>query len=103
MSKGRFIALSPKAYYCFNEDTGEVKFGSKGVPKSCNLTLATYLECLYGLESHKIEMQTLRLNREKQMSRIKMRKRGLSDIAVKFFVDDDKITCRPLKKNKKYV
>ena len=56
---------------------------------------------LYGLEPHYVTVRSLRLNKEKLMSRYTVRKRGLNDIFLKFHVDDDAITCTPLTKKRK--
>ena len=56
---------------------------------------------LYGNESHFVTIRSLRLNRDKQMSRFTLRKRGLSDIFLKFDVASDGITCSPLRKKGK--
>ena len=56
---------------------------------------------LYGQESHFVTLRTLRLNKERNMSRFTTNKRGLNDIFLKFDVADDGITCAPLKKKSK--
>ena len=55
------------------------------------------------LPQDKIEINSIRLNRNKQMSRMKITKVGLSDIFIKMQVSDDKISCSPLKVNNSYV
>ena len=47
--RGRFIALSPKTYFAYNQDTEEQKTGYKGIchSEAKKLTLETYLESLY--------------------------------------------------------
>lgn len=100
--KGRFIALSPKCYFAVNDEEGnekkKYKRGSKGIPHSEQLTMTNFVGQLYGQESHYVTLRTLRLNKEKKMSRFTIRKRGLNDIFLKFHVDDDAITCSPLTK-----
>ena len=103
--KGRFIALSPKCYFAVNEEESDekkkYKRGSKGIPHSEHLTMTNFVEQLYGQESHYVTLRTLRLNKNKKMSRFTLRKRGLNDLFMKFHVDDDAITCTPLTKKRK--
>ena len=56
---------------------------------------------LYGQENHFVTLRTLKLDKNRQMSRFTTRKRGISDIFLKFDVADDGITCFPLRKNNK--
>ena len=74
------------------------KRGSKGIPHSLELEIGQYATQLYGHESHFVTLRSLRLNKEKNMSRFTTKKRGLNDIFLKFDVADDAITCAPLKK-----
>ena len=67
------------------------------------LELEAYLQKLYGSTSHYVTLRALRLNRNQEMTRITQIKSGLSDIFVKFHLDDDGITCRPLKINGQYL
>ena len=97
------MALGPKSYFSLDEDSQEVKMGSKGIPHSAKLTLNEYLDSLYGKGSHYVEMRSLRLNRKRQMTRTTVTKRGLSDIFLKFRVADDAITCSPLMKDNEYL
>ena len=102
---GRFIALSPKCYFAVNyEELNEAKKykrGSKGIPHSWELKMEEFVDQLYGCENHHITLRSLRLNREKKMSRFTQRKRGLTDLFLKFNVADDAITCSPLTKKSK--
>ena len=67
--------------------------------------MAEFKECLYGEEDfiHTVEVNSLRLNQDKRMTRTKLRKRGLTDIHIKLGVDRDKISCEPLKKDNSYI
>ena len=82
-----------------------VKEAKKGIPYSCKLELNDFIDTLYGENNsaHMIEVRSLRLNYEKQMTRTTLRKAGLSDIHVKMGVQSDKVTCLPLKENEKYI
>ena len=62
--------------------------------------MTEFVAQLYGYESYYFHIRSLRLDRNRQMSRYKTRKRGLSDIFLKFDVADDGITCAPLKKKR---
>lgn len=44
-----------------------------------------------------VEVRSLRLDREKKMSRTTLIKKGLSAVHVKLRVSQDKVTCLPLK------
>ena len=77
--------------------------GSKGVPHSANLELDMYLRRLYMGESFYVELESLRLNKHKEMARIVTSKNCLSDLFVKFHVAHDKVTCSPLKLNGEYL
>ena len=97
--------MSPKCYFAINNDDDndrtKYKRGSKGIPHSHELTMTEFVGRLYGSESHFVTIRSLRLNRDKQMSRFTLRKRGLSDIFLKFDVASDGITCSPLRKKGK--
>ena len=100
---GRFIALGPKTYHSINLETNEVKMGSKGIPHRENLRSEAFLETLYGKGSHYVTMRSLKLNKKREMTRVTMEKRGLSDTYVKFRVANDGVTCLPLMKNNEYL
>ena len=63
--------------------------------------MSEFVTQLYGLEPHYVTVRSLRLNKERLMSRCTTHKRGLNDIFVKFHVEDDVITCTPLTKKRK--
>ena len=50
-----------------------------------------------------VEINHLRLNREKKMSRVSATKTALSDIFLKMRVLEDKIRTEPLKRNGKFI
>lgn len=64
-----------------------------------------FKECLYGSGDfiHTVEVNSLRLDKDKRMTRTRLRKRGLTDIHIKLGVQPDKITCEPLRKNDNYL
>ena len=96
---GEMIALAPKSYYAKCYDTDNVKDGRKGIPKWADLTLEAFYTALYKRNEirHKAEVRSLRLNKEKKMTRTTMLKFGLTAIHVKLRVKEDKISCEPLK------
>ena len=102
-TKGRFIALGPKTYHSINLETDEVKMGSKGIPHNQKLQSEAFLETLFCNNSHYVTIRSLRLNNRREMARITQLKKGLSDIFVKFRLDDDAITCKPLTLNGQYL
>ena len=101
--KGRFIALGPKTYYSINLESMDVKMGSKGIPHNENLLLEDFLKMLYSNDSHFVTLRSLRLNRNREMARTTLEKRGLSNIFFKFRLEDDGITCTPLTRNNEYL
>ena len=59
---------------------------------------------LYGFEyKHKVTVRSLRLDREKRMTRTTLQKSGLTDIHVKMGVDWDRVVCEPLTLNGQFV
>ena len=71
--------------------------------KSQNIALDAFIAKLYGHNEHKVKLTSLRLDKNKVMSRISQIKKGLTDLFVKFPVHDDKITCSVLKLNDEYL
>ena len=62
------MALSPKCYFSLNMDDGSVKMGTKGVPHSANLQLNMFVHRLYTGKSFFVELESLRLNKKKEMA-----------------------------------
>ena len=102
-TKGMFVALGPKTYHSINWETDEVKMGSKGIPHNEKLRSEQFLEVLFSNNSHFVTLRSLRLNKNREMSRITQIKKGLSDIFFKFPLENDAITCKPLTLNGKYL
>ena len=102
LSRGHFIGLSPKCYFCYNSDDLKTKLGTKGVPHYHNLQLSNFLDKLYGQKDLKIQLRSLRLLGG-AMSRTVQDKRALSDLFSKYHVSFDGITCTPLKLNNEYL
>ena len=48
-------------------------------------------------------MNMLMSKKDVGMARVKMDKIGLSDISHKLYIEEDRITSRPFKKNGKYI
>ena len=97
--RGKFIALSPKTYYSISDD-GDVKMGSKGIPHKLKLRMDQYEQALDTKKDnrHHVTINSLRVVNGK-MARTSQKKLGLSDIFVKYRVEDDRITCKPLSIN----
>ena len=100
--KGEFIALSPKCYFVYDQEFDQTKLGSKGVPHSHRLEYKQFYEKLYNSKELNVEMQTLRLKKQK-MSRVSCIKKALNSTFYKFYLHDDKISLSPLKLNGKYL
>ena len=99
---GEFVALAPKSYFSIDYDDTKVKKGSKGIPKDTKLDMESYLQVLFANNSHYVDMRTLQL-KNGEMSRIYIRKKGLSDIFYKYQVSEDKISCTPLRLDNHYL
>ena len=124
------MALSPKNYFCFNAENNSKKTAYKGnvavtnlVPvndiswylclklifkgvchtESERLRLEHYLACLYKNESFIVTNRGFKCNRERQMIYYEMPKEGLNPIFLKFRLEPDLITCKPLKINDEYM
>lgn len=123
-SNGTFFALAPKSYHLTEYENGEakVKQGAKGnffvllfigyiigfwletkniipgVPRSVKLTEAAFRSSLFEGTPFDVPVNNLVLNANRQMTRISMYKRGLSDACTKIHVHPDKVTCTPLQK-----
>ena len=104
-TNGRFIALSPKSYYSYDEDTKKIKTGHKGVhhAEAKKFTLDTFVDCLYNDRAVEVTSRELRRNKQQQMIFNVTRKKGLNPIFKKFRVQEDKISCLPLCKQGKYL
>jgi hypothetical protein len=102
---GEMISLSPKSYYAYCRTNDLVKDGKKGVPMWFTLKLEQYKDALYNdsLKTSIVEVRSLRLNLQKQMTRTTTYKQGLSSIHVKMAVDENKISGSPLKVNNQYI
>ena len=85
--------------YCADKD--EVKKSTKGVAHSNRFSMDIFQSVLLDESTpvQKVKIQSLRLNKDKEISRISTEKRSLSDIFVKMRVLPDKITCEPLTKD----
>ena len=102
---GEMFALAPKSYYAYCRATNNKKEGKKGIPKWFDLKKKDFEETIYNENpiDHCVEVRSLRLNKQKQMTRTTTIKTGLSGIHVKLRVKPDKITCEPLKINGEFV
>ena len=69
-----------------------------GVPESAKLTECAFRSALFEGSPHDVAINSFILNANRQMTRISMYKRGLSDACTKVTVHPDKVTCTPLQK-----
>jgi len=102
---GEMIALAPKSYFSYCRDTENTKDGRKGIPKWFQLGINNFYDILYNDEAKKniAEVRSLRLDKDKRMTRTTTRKSGLTSIHVKLGVQSDRVTCVPLKLDGKYL
>ena len=102
---GEMVSLSPKSYYAYCRSNDEIKDGKKGVPMWFKLKLDQYKDALYNHSVNPtiVEVRSLRLNKEKQMTRTTTYKYGLSSIHVKSAVENNKVSCTPLKVDNIYI
>ena len=102
---GEMYALAPKTYFAFCKESDLSKDGRKGIPKSIPLTIRNFSDALYNTYNtqQKIKIDSLRLNREKTMTRSSLIRKSLSAIHCKLFVENDNITCSPLRKDQKFL
>ena len=106
-TNGQMICLAPKSYFalCRNKKgTAATKDGRKGIPKYVKLVLDDFYETLYGdAKQKRVEVHSLRLNRDKEMTRTTTRRVGLTAVHVKLGVGPDKISTHPLHINGQYI
>lgn len=102
---GIFVALGPKMYQGFDSETSDIKRSSKGVPHSHKFIMQEWLDMLLdeNAERSLVEINSLRLDKNKKMCRMKMKRKSLSDIHLKTNVQADKVTCVPLSKFGKFL
>ena len=79
-------------------------FLRKGIPAWVDLKMNDYKSVLYGEQwtNKTIEVRSLRLNKDKEMSRTTVFRRGLTAINIKLAVQEDGISCLPLKNKDNY-
>ena len=82
----------------YDEDTEESKLGTKGVPRRAKLELNHFLAKLYNKTDHTIDVRSLRMV-DNKMARTLQRKSALNDLFLKFYVQNDRVTCSPLREN----
>lgn len=101
---GTFVALGNKMYQGFDTHEG-IKKSTKGIPHLHEYSMETWLSVLLdsSFPQQSVVINSLRLNYEKVMSRMKMQRNSLSEIFLKMQVQSDRISCTPLQKNGKYL
>ena len=104
MKRGTFIALGNKMYQ--GSDTVEgIKKSTKGIPHVNQFEMETWLDVLMNetCPNKTVQINSLRLNRKKEMSRMSVTRSALSDIFLKMQVNSDKVTCTPLKQYNEFL
>ena len=87
-------------------DTHEgIKKSTKGIPHLHEYSMETWLSVLLdsSFPQQSVVINSLRLNYEKVMSRMKMQRNSLSEIFLKMQVQSDRISCTPMQKNGQYI
>ena len=106
-TNGQMISLAPKSYFALcrtKRGKAATKDGRKGIPKYVKLVLDDFYETLYGDSKQKrVEVHSLRLNQDKEMTRTTTRRVGLTAVHVKLGVGPDKVSCSPLLLNDQYI
>ena len=92
-------------YQCHNAETDEMKRSSKGVPHRTRFEMDTFKSVLLDENAPQttVQLNSLRKNKNQQMTHVTLEKKALSDIFLKLQVQPDKITCKPLTLNNKYL
>ena len=92
-------------YQGFDQTSNSTKKSTKGIPHVNSYEIETWLSVLLDSEFPKqsVTINSLRLNRNKEMSSMKYQRSSLGDIFLKMQVQSDKVTCTPLMKNKKFL
>ena len=92
-------------YQGFDGTTGEVKKSTKGIPHINSFTMDTWLSVLLdeNFPKQSVKINSLRLNRKKEMARMACHRSCLSDIFLKMQVNSDKVSCSPLMKNDQFL
>ena len=103
--RGRYIGLSPKTYFAFDEENGAVKKGAKGVgyTEAKKLRLETFIDVLYNDGTVLVTSRELRRNNKHQMIYYETQKNALNSLFRKYRVQSDRISCLPLCKDGKIV
>ena len=85
-------------YQGYDPERDSVKKSTKGVPTRNKFKMKLFQSVLLDETTprQKVTINSLRLNRNKEMTRMQMEKSSLSDVFVKLQVLADKITCVPL-------
>ena len=107
IDQGSFVGLSPKCYSLVGStfENGNEKMKNKkahkGIHRETLLDHEDFLNCLYQDKSISKDQFSFRIqNKSKQIDLIKSHKIALNSTYCKFFVENDKVTCTPLKDSK---
>ena len=85
-------------YQGYDPEKDSIKKSTKGVPHRNKFKMRLFQSVLLDETTprQRVTINSLRLNRNKEMTRMRMEKSSLSDIFVKLQVLADKISCAPL-------
>ena len=91
-------------YQGFDEKNG-IKKSTKGIPHCNSFAMETWLSVLLdeSFPHQSVQINSLRLNRKKEMSRMQCQRAALSDVFLKMQVQSDRISCTPLVKNGQFL
>ena len=96
---GEMISLAPKSYVIHCKTQMDTKDGRKGIPAYVELTTKEFFDTLYEDNvKNKVDVRSLRLDKNKKMTRTSTIKSGLTPVHVKLQVGEDKVSCRPLQR-----
>ena len=92
-------------YQCYDEENDIIKKSTKGVPHRNQFSMGLFQDVLLDETTPRqtVTINSLRRNRDKEMSRMTVEKSSLSDVFVKMQVAEDKISCTPLKLDGIYI
>ena len=102
---GQMICLAPKSYNIQCLHTNKNKDGRKGIPNWVDLRMTDFHKVLYASNggTTDTEVRSLRVDKNKKMTRAKTIKIGLSGIHVKLRVDNDRVICKPLREEDNFL
>lgn len=74
-----------------------------GIPRAIQLNEAAFRSTLFDGTPFDVPVNSFFVNANREMTRISMYKRGLSDSCTKVTVHADKVTCTPLMRDGRFI